>query len=111
MPKLLNVPMLIERYTGKRFGSWIVGTGFHKQNKNWCVDVQCDCGKTQIVTISALALHRGCSCEYLAKVQNYRNKGYAPTDLEKIWPSVIKAGRDVIEKYKNASSGLRSFPN
>ena len=101
MPKPFDVPMLIDKYTGKRFGSWIVGDKFFKQNKHWNVNVTCDCGKTHNVTVSALTLHKGCSCGYLDMVRQYKNKGYATTDLEKIWPNVVKAGRQAMEQYKN----------
>lgn len=103
-PKRQTVESLIVKYTGKRFGSWTVGKGFHKVNKNWCVDVLCDCGKTQIVTVSAFPTHNGCSCAYLERVQNYKNMVHEQTDLEKIWPSVIKAGRKVMEKYNAMAS-------
>ena len=99
MPKPLNAQLLIEKYSGKRFGSWIVGDNFERIGRYWHVDVFCDCGKTQNVTVSALSLHKGCSCAYLEKVLLNKTLAFAKTELEKIWPSVIKAGRDVMEKY------------
>lgn len=106
MPKPFDVPMLIEKYTGKRFGSWIVGKEFFRKDRYWHVDVHCDCGKSHNVTVSALALHKGCSCEYLDRVYENKIRKYQKTDLEQIWPSVIEAGRQVMEKYHNAMATI-----
>ena len=100
-PKGFSVEMLIEKYSGKRFGSWIVGKNFYRKSCCWHVDVLCDCGKTQNVTIAALAVHKGCSCAYLDKVYENKIRSRQKTELEMIWPAVIKAGRQVMEKYKN----------
>ena len=67
-PRGFSVEMLIEKYTGKRFGSWIVGKDFYREERQWHVDVLCDCGKTWKVTTASLTSHRGCSCLYLEKV-------------------------------------------
>ena len=103
-PRGFSVEMLRDKYSGKRFGSWITGDQFFRENKHWHVNVTCDCGKKHNVTISSLGLHKGCSCAYLEKVQNYKYRGCKRTELEKIWPSVIKAGREVMEKYYAVAS-------
>ena len=98
-PRGFNPEMLKAKYTGKRFGSWLVGDQFFRENKHWHVNILCDCGKKHNVTISSLTQHRGCSCAYLEKVQNYKYRGCKRTELEKIWPDVVKAGREVMDKY------------
>ena len=45
-PRGFSVEMLIAKYSGKRFGSWIVGKNFYREERQWHVDVRCDCGKT-----------------------------------------------------------------
>ena len=98
-PRGFSVEMLIAKYSGKRFGSWIVGKDFYREERQWHVDVRCDCGKTWKVTTASLTSHRGCSCRYLEKVAENKLRSYEKTDLEKIWPAVIKAGRTAMEKY------------
>ena len=105
-PKGFSVEMLIEKYSGKRFGSWIVGKEFFRKERYWHVDVRCDCGKSHKVTVSALATHRNCSCAYLDKVYENKIRSSEKTELEKIWPSVVLAGRKVMEKYKNAMATI-----
>ena len=105
-PRGFSVETLIEKYTGKRFGSWLVGDQFFRENKHWHVDVQCDCGKSHKVTIRSLATHHKCSCAYLQKVYENKLRAREKTELEKIWPSVVLAGRKVMEKYKNAMATI-----
>ena len=100
-PRGFNVETLTQKYSGKRFGSWIVGKEFFRKDQCWFVDVLCDCGKSHKVTIRSLATHHKSSCAYLQKVYENNLRAREKTELEKIWPSVIKAGRQVMEKYKN----------
>ena len=98
-PKGFSVEMLKNKYSGKRFGSWIVGDEFFRENRVWQCKVTCDCGKSWNVTLASLAVHGKCSCRYLEKVVENKHKTYKKTALEEIWPAVIKAGRTVMEKH------------
>lgn len=99
---------LLDKYAGKRFGSWVVGKKFKKDGFHWFVDVHCDCGDTLIVNISCIPQHDKCTCAYLRKIRAKNERVYTKTDLERIWPAVIEAGRKAMEMYhglENISSG------
>lgn len=103
MTRVYDVPKLIDKYAGKRFGSWVIGKDFHKNKSHWFVDVLCDCGETNIVNISCIKNHGNCTCDYLKKIREKKAKDNSKTDLETIWPKVVKAGRKVMEKYKKCN--------
>lgn len=106
MPRLHTLESLQARWGNRRFGTWTTSNEFEKDEGVWKAWVQCDCGDRHLVIISSLNGHRRCSCKLLRK-ERERRSGIDPfTALEKIWPSVMKAGRKATEKYNNAMAHI-----
>lgn len=86
-------------YANKRFGSFVTGNDFFLKNNRWHTIVKCDCGLEQEIMTSRLPIHKGCNCRALAVQRARRGESQSFYPLIKIWPKVIKAGRQVMEKY------------
>lgn len=86
-------------YANKRFGSFVVGDDFYLKKGRWHTVVKCDCGLEQEVMTSRLPLHKDCNCKVLAVQRAYKERYHSFYHLIKIWPKVIKAGRQATEKH------------
>lgn len=102
MPKPYTQEALIEKWSNKRFSTWVTTEQFKKHCGHWFVLVKCDCGYELFVNVSSLNKHTRCTCELLKKVREKQERKEKQLDLEKIWPNVVKAGQRVMRKYHNA---------
>lgn len=99
------------KYANQAFGTWKTSTVFLHRS-TWYANVVCtECGAELSVSVSCLSKHGGCNCKKFMREKELRNPPSGFLGLEEVWPNVVKAGRKVMRKYNNASSGLRSFPN
>ena len=90
------------KYANKTFGTWTT-SDVELDGSNWYAWVTCkECGSTFRVSISCLSKHNHCNCiKYLRE----RAIATAPSGfvaLEKLWPSVVKAGQKAMRKHRNA---------
>ena len=90
------------KYAHKAFGTWKTSTVFLR-GSTWYANVVCtECGTELIASISCLSKHGKCNCKKFLREKELRNPTSGFLGLEKVWPTVVKAGQRVMRKHKHA---------
>lgn len=104
------------KWKGMRRNNWLFLCVDHQDPKTkiWKVSVRCEiCGNEFVTTLNAFfkRSRQDCTCKAMQKDRAYLEKvaikeGAKRSHLEMIWPSVIAAGRQAMEKYQYAMANV-----